>query len=1203
MTPQRWRLSVCLCATLLLIQHSGRAQNPAPDALKFFKNYFGTIDYIVGGKGLEAQGVNGVATGTINMSGAPADAEALSAFLYWQVVSSDGSDTGAINVKFNGQPLSSPGPPFTAAGGPLAVVGDPGGTSPCWSSGGGTGNGGVKKTYTYRADVLRFIPVLNGRHQINGAHTVELPDSGNSNNTPRALGASLVVIYRLPDPAAPMNAVVIYDGSYTMNNDTGMVSQTIKGYYDPTPGVAGQITYIAGSGQANKSERLVGPGILEFNPFTSAQGASWDNVTRATASPSGDSFTTAVDHQGLGTFDCLTFGAMVYRTRVNDADGDGLLNIWESSQTTLYDPNGEPLPNLYGIANPNRKDIFVEVNYFETTGPQTYNGVQKPQHTHRPTPEALRKVGEAFAQAPVTNPDSSTGISVHFDVGNGYPNGVADPYVLRGALARGGEVVDETTTACTRGVNDPPWVCQFPDPGTVGWKSGFRFLRDAPLTLSDDACDAAEHDGSPATDCDRRFDRNRKDMFRYVLFAHALGVPKADCLVTTPGPNFGFPDETCQNTNPLYHVPATNTGVGDFLGGDALVTLGAFDNNEGKPVGSDYGQAATLMHEIGHGLGLRHGGDSTEANCKPNYLSVMNYLFQLRGLRDSAGAAHVDFSGQNLGAIDERFLGDPANLTPAAPYKTGWYAPQGPGTIGSPATKHCDGTPLLAGDGAMVRVDSDTVDGPIDWNKSDAQPSPLGQDLNFDGVIAPLNAGFNDWAGIRLNQLGTRRNVGGWFWVPDQAGDYFAFIGPLSLDVGRGDLGRGDLGRGDLGRGDLGRGDLGRGDLGRGDLGRGDLGRGDLGRGDLGRGDLGRGDLGRGDLGRGDLGIGSDAEVNSDLAAAGGYAPPNELTATVVGLATACSGLSPADCHRIRLHWLPPDVGTATQYRAYRIAGLAGPATLVGTVPAVMGQTEYSLVDTQELPNGQFTYYVAADFGPIAGGPSNSVVITAVNERPVAGNESYSTNYGVPLVIAAPGVLTNDTDIDSPTLTARIGTAPLHGTVTLNANGSFTYTPAAGFVGTDSFTYTANDADPARSSLEATVTITVNPIVYGFVNVQNVPPPANKTFKRGSTVALKWQFTLGGVVVDSTAANPEIRITGPGGVSIIYNPQEPGHSEFKLPTAANGWTWQFNWQTVYPQGSPLDGTPLPEGNYTLTVTSRLSGQTFPVPAAVIKLSK
>ena len=46
-------------------------------------------------------------------------------------------------------------------------------------------------------------------------------------------------------------------------------------------------------------------------------------------------------------------------------------------------------------------------------------------------------------------------------------------------------------------------------------------------------------------------------------------------------------------------------------------------------------QASTLMHEWGHNFGRRHGGDLGEPNCKSQYLSVMNYLYQLRGLPDA----------------------------------------------------------------------------------------------------------------------------------------------------------------------------------------------------------------------------------------------------------------------------------------------------------------------------------------------------------------------------------------------------------------------------------------------------------------------------------------------------------------------------------------------------------------------------------------
>ena len=49
-----------------------------------------------------------------------------------------------------------------------------------------------------------------------------------------------------------------------------------------------------------------------------------------------------------------------------------------------------------------------------------------------------------------------------------------------------------------------------------------------------------------------------------------------------PDPNFGLPDETCQLTDPLFHVPNTYTGIGDFGGADFAVTMGGFDNAAGS---------------------------------------------------------------------------------------------------------------------------------------------------------------------------------------------------------------------------------------------------------------------------------------------------------------------------------------------------------------------------------------------------------------------------------------------------------------------------------------------------------------------------------------------------------------------------------------------------------------------------------------------
>jgi VCBS repeat-containing protein len=110
-----------------------------------------------------------------------------------------------------------------------------------------------------------------------------------------------------------------------------------------------------------------------------------------------------------------------------------------------------------------------------------------------------------------------------------------------------------------------------------------------------------------------------------------------------------------------------------------------------------------------------------------------------------------------------------------------------------------------------------------------------------------------------------------------------------------------------------------------------------------------------------------------------------------------------------------------------------------------------------------------------AGGYHNLALYTPpADSAPVATNDSYTTNEDTALTIAAPGVLGNDTDADNDTLTAIKVTDPSHGSVTLNSNGSFTYTPAANYNGTDSFTYRANDG--TADSNMATVNLTVNAV-------------------------------------------------------------------------------------------------------------------------------
>jgi VCBS repeat-containing protein len=137
--------------------------------------------------------------------------------------------------------------------------------------------------------------------------------------------------------------------------------------------------------------------------------------------------------------------------------------------------------------------------------------------------------------------------------------------------------------------------------------------------------------------------------------------------------------------------------------------------------------------------------------------------------------------------------------------------------------------------------------------------------------------------------------------------------------------------------------------------------------------------------------------------------------------------------------------------------------------------------------NGSFTYTPAANYSGTDSftyrandGQANSntatvnVTITAVNDPPVAVNNVYSTSEDTVLNVAAPGVLSNDTDPDGDNLTAVKVSNPSHGTVTLNSNGSFTYTPTSNYNGTDSFTYRAGDGQ--ANSNTATITITVTAV-------------------------------------------------------------------------------------------------------------------------------
>ena len=110
--------------------------------------------------------------------------------------------------------------------------------------------------------------------------------------------------------------------------------------------------------------------------------------------------------------------------------------------------------------------------------------------------------------------------------------------------------------------------------------------------------------------------------------------------------------------------------------------------------------------------------------------------------------------------------------------------------------------------------------------------------------------------------------------------------------------------------------------------------------------------------------------------------------------------------------------------------------------------------------------------------PANPAPPATVNAAPVALDDDYRTHRDGSLAVAAPGVLANDTDADSDALTVRLAGDPAHGTVTLQSDGSFSYSPVSGFTGTDEFTYVANDGTVDSPAGTVTIAVDETPLLF-----------------------------------------------------------------------------------------------------------------------------
>ena len=323
----------------------------------------------------------------------------------------------------------------------------------------------------------------------------------------------------------------------------------------------------------------------------------------------------------------------IFRNTVLDSDDDGLYDSEELELGTdpfNPDTDGDALPDGWEVnghnfidlkalgADPLRKDIFVEIDYM--TG-------------FEPDSTALSWIVDSFANAPVSNPDGSTGISLHIDVDDQVP---LDPDL------------------------NPVWA-------------DVDVIKNA------------------------NFNDKRAAIFHYCLFGSQYGGGSSSGL---------------------------SRGI---EGSDFIVTLGhpGWANTPAQ-------QAGTFMHELGHNLGLRHGG-ADNVHRKPNYLSVMNYSFQTTGLTIGGSAGNFDYSRFQLSNLNEGSLIESQGLNTVS----------GINEAG------------LAQYGTVLRIGSSNVGvanaaNNIDFNQNGSVSGTVSADINGDGMTSVLTT-HNDWDHIVYN--------------------------------------------------------------------------------------------------------------------------------------------------------------------------------------------------------------------------------------------------------------------------------------------------------------------------------------------------------------------------------------------------------------------------------------------------------------------
>lgn len=389
----------------------------------------------------------------------------------------------------------------------------------------------------------------------------------------------------------------------------------------------------------------------------------------------------------------------------NDNDGDALCDNWEEDGLDVTG-DGDPEVDLPAKgADKDHKDIFVEVDYMSCYADGAEDCFEL--HDHRPTDESLDRVRQAFASAPVDNPDGEQGITLHLEVD---------------------EKVPERET-----------IYMTDDQEEVG-STSFNAIKHG--GDDGDKCETGPEHGHFGTEDDRSSDKceailnGRQVVYRYLLSAHNLTREFAAGRAEIGGNDVA--------------ITLGHRKVLEVVTGHARETH-RHDTLQDTTTREEFlwFESVTIMHELGHNLGLRHGGNDNNI-YKPNYLSVMDYGVSHRptgkalSIPGYTGSDVVrvrpdlDYSGETLPPLDENNLDESAGIG---------------GPSGQRAVYDSE-----AGEKYIV-----PTSGPVDWNtggtiqssgvstdvsNDPADSADLDEDGDDDDHETTVIRGHDDWANL-----------------------------------------------------------------------------------------------------------------------------------------------------------------------------------------------------------------------------------------------------------------------------------------------------------------------------------------------------------------------------------------------------------------------------------------------------------------------